>query len=90
MPKITGTIKEPDSDKPFTGMLIVNDLGANLKQFPVKKGKPDKDIELKANFYTLQFVPSDSPNVSSYPQYKLQVPEGESVEFSKLEIEQLV
>lgn len=88
VPKITGKITY--NDRPFTGMIIVNDLAAKLKHFPVKKGKPDEDIELKPNYYTLQFVPSDSPSVSSYPQYKVQIPEGEEVEFEKLDIEQLV
>jgi hypothetical protein len=88
VPKIVGSVKY--QEKPFTGMLIINDLSGNLSQLPVKDGKPDKDLVLQSNLYTLQFVPSDSPKVSSYPQFKLRVPEGETVEFDKLELEQLV
>jgi hypothetical protein len=88
VPKIDGTIKY--EDKPFTGMLIINDLSGNLSQLPVKDGKPDKDLVLQSNYYTLQFVSSNSSSVSSYPQFKMRVPEGETVQFDKLEIEQLV
>jgi hypothetical protein len=88
MPKIVGEIKH--DDKPFTGMLIINSLDSKLHQFAVKKGEPDKDIVLQSNFYTLQFVPSDAPKVSSYPQFKMRVPEGKEVDFDKLDIEQLV
>lgn len=88
MPKIVGEIKQ--DKKPFTGMLIVNDLSGNLQQFAVDKGKAKGDIVLQSNFYTLQFVSSDSPSVSSYPQYKLRVPQSDPIEFDKLEIEQLV
>lgn len=88
MPKIIGTIKY--KDKPFTGMLIVNGLNGNLTQYAVKKGKPENDIVLQSNYYTLQFVSSDAPKVSSYPQFKLRVPESDPINFDKLEIEQLV
>ena len=81
MAKIEGTIK--------TGVLIVTDLSGKVSQYPIKKGKPDEELTLKAGFYNVQFAAVESKR-SSYSQYKLKVPEVESVDFDKLEIEQLV
>jgi hypothetical protein len=87
MPKITGTVK--DIDKPFSGMLILTALTGAVLQFPIKNGKPDEDLEIKPGHYTGQFVPSDAKKQSSYPNYKLHVPEGESVDFDKIDIDRL-
>lgn len=84
MPKITY------NDRLFTGNIIVNGVGGWEYHFFTKNGTPDEDIKLKPNHYTLQFVPSDLPRASSYPQYKVQIPEGKEVEFEKLDIEQLI
>ena len=88
MPKLVGVIKY--EGKPFTGMLIVNDVNGNLMQYAVKDGKPKSDINLRANFYTVQYVLENAPLVSSYPQYKWQVPESEPLDFDKIVEDQLV
>ena len=87
MAKITGAIKE--GNKTFSGILIVTDMNGKVSQYPIKKGKPDEELTIKAGFYNVQFAAEESKQ-SSYSQYKLKVPEGESVEFDKLELEQLV
>lgn len=88
MPKITGTIKQ--DDRPFSGMIIVTALNGTVKQVAVKSGKLDEQLELSVGYYSVSMVPSDARKQSSYPQYKWRVPEGEAIEFEKIEIEQLV
>lgn len=70
-------------------MLILTALNGSVLQFPIQNGKPDEKLDVKAGHYTGQFVPSDAKKQSSYPNYKLHIPEGDSVDFDKIDIERL-
>lgn len=84
MHRITGCITKD------TGMLIVTNLSGKVSQHQIKDGQPDKDLVLEAGHYNISFIPEDEKRQSSYAQYKIRVPECEQVDFSKIEIEQLV
>jgi len=88
MPKITGAVKH--DDKPFTGSLIITALNGSVTQYSVSTGKLQDSVSLPPGYYTASMVPEDSRKMSSYPQYKIRVPEGEEVTWDKIEIEQLV
>ena len=84
MPRITGCITKD------TGMLIVTNLSGKVSQHPIKDGQPAKDFVLEPGHYNISFIESETKRNSSYSQYKIRVPECEEVDFSKIEIEQLV
>lgn len=71
-------------------MVIITAMNGEVSQYAVKSGNPDEDLMLTPGFYSVSFVASDAVKLSSYPQYKWQVPEGDEIEFDAIEIQQLV